>query len=374
MIRRAVSIPKALVKGKVLIIYGPRQVGKTTLVNQYLESSKLNYKLCTGDDLQLAQDLSECTLQSTRNFVGNHRLVVIDEAQRIPNIGLALKLMVDTYPDRYFIVTGSSAFDLVSQTSESLTGRKRIIDLFPISQLELIDELSATELHHNLESFLRFGSYPEVIMQTSADEKSEVASLIANSYLLRDTLTFSGIKNSGKILNLLKLLALQIGSQVSTVEIATQIGIDHKTVSQYLDLLEKSFVVFSLGGFSRNLRKEVSKMSKYYFYDVGIRNALLNNFNRLRDRTDVGQLFENFFLIERKKRNSYLKHRVNSYFWRTYDQKEIDLIEEAGGSLLGIECKWQPQNSAAPKLWLSTYPEASYQEVHQKNYLDLVGR
>lgn len=220
---------------------------------------------------------------------------------------------------------------------------------------------------------MRFGSYPEVITQPNQTKKQEVASLIANSYLLRDTLAYSGIKNSGRVLNILKLLALQIGSEVSTVELATQTAMDHKTVGHYLDLLEKSFVVFSLGGFSRNLRKEISKMSKYYFYDIGIRNALINNFNRLKDRADVGQLWENFIIMERKKRNFYKQQPVNSYFWRTYDQKEIDLIEEAGGQLTGYECKWQQKKLQPPKLWQTTYPEAKFFEINQKNYLTFVG-
>lgn len=374
MIKRVVSIEKSLVQGKVLIVFGPRQVGKTTLVKQFLSSTNLRYKWSTGDDLQLAQELSECTMSSTTNFVGEYQLLVIDEAQRIPNIGLALKLMVDAFPDRYFIVTGSSAFDLVSQTSESSTGRKRIIKLFPISQSELAKHLSPSELRANLETYLRFGSYPEVINQSSAEAKGIAVSLIANSYLLKDTLTYSGIKNSNRILNILKLLALQIGSQVSTVELATQTSMDHKTVNQYLDLLEKSFVIFSRSGFSRNLRKEVSKMSKYYFYDIGIRNALINNFNRLKDRGDIGQIWENFVIIERQKRNCYTNQPVNSYFWRTYDQKEIDLIEEAGGQISGFECKWQTKNTSPPKLWQATYPDANYQEINQDSYLEFVGK
>lgn len=371
-IKRAIDLKLHLKPGKVVIIYGPRQVGKTTLVKKLLAKTKLKNKYVTGDDLQLSTQLSACTMTSTQNFVGNYELLVIDEAQKIPNIGLALKLMVDNYPKKYFIATGSSSFDLASQTSEALTGRKKTIHLYPISQYELSQDLSVSELTTLHESFLLHGSYPEVITSDNYDQKAETISLIANSYLLKDILEYSGIKNSHKVLNILKLLALQVGSEVSTVEIASNVSLDHKTVINYLDLLEKSFVIFSLGGFSRNLRKEVSKMSKYYFYDNGIRNALINNFNHLQDRNDVGQLWENFLVIERMKRNSYQNIRTNYYFWRTYDQKEIDLIEEHHGQLNGFEFKYSNKKTKPPKLWLKTYQEATYTEINQDNYLDFL--
>lgn len=371
-IKRAIDLKLYLKPGKVVIIYGPRQVGKTTLVKKLLAKTKLKNKYMTGDDLQLSAQLSACTMTSTQNFVGNYELLVIDEAQKIPNIGLALKLMIDNYPKKYFIATGSSSFDLASQTSEALTGRKKTIHLYPISQYELSQDLSVSELTTLHESFLLHGSYPEVITSDNYDQKAETISLIANSYLLKDILEYSGIKNSHKVLNILKLLALQVGSEVSTVEIASNVSLDHKTVINYLDLLEKSFVIFSLGGFSRNLRKEVSKMSKYYFYDNGIRNALINNFNHLQDRNDVGQLWENFLVIERMKRNSYQNIRTNYYFWRTYDQKEIDLIEEHHGQLNGFEFKYSNKKTKPPKLWLKTYQEATYTEINQDNYLDFL--
>ena len=372
MIKRLVCITDELKPGKVLIVYGARQVGKTTLVKEFLKTTRLKYKYVSGDDLQLALELSRCTLQSTRDFVGDYELLVIDEAQRIENIGLALKLMVDNYPDRYFIATGSSSFELASYTGEALTGRKRVVTLYPIAQKELLGDKSPLELKLELEDYLIYGSYPEVVVANTRKEKEEAIKLLTNSYLLKDVLEFEGLKSAKPIMNILKLLAFQVGSEVSTVELAQQVGISAKTVVRYLDLLEKTFVIFSLGGFSRNLRKEVTKMSKYYFVDVGVRNALISNFNQLEDRDDVGKLWENFLIIERMKRNAYVFFSTNYYFWRTYDQQEIDLVEENGGKLFGYEFKWKPRKAKVPRLWLETYKNASFQEISVDNYLDFV--
>lgn len=372
MIKRQVQIKKELQKGKVLIIYGARQVGKTTLINEFLKDTKLKYKFVSGDDLQLGLELSQCTQKSTEEFVGEYELIVIDEAQRIENIGLALKLMVDNYPNKYFIATGSSSFDLASKTSEALTGRKNIINLFTISQRELLKGSSKSELKQDLETLLLYGTYPEVITANGSARKENIVKQIANSYLLKDLLEFEGIKNAKVILNILKLLAFQIGSEVSTVEIGKSVGIDYKTVMKYLDLLEKSFVIFPLSGFSRNLRKEVSKMSKYYFYDIGVRNALISNFNKVIDRDDIGKLWENFLMIERMKKNSYMDFSTNYYFWRTYEQQEIDLIEENSGKLFGYEFKWKTQKVKVPVLWLDTYDNASFEYISTDNYLDFL--
>ncbi len=372
MIKRYFKLKNLIKKGKVLIIYGPRQVGKTTLINEFLSQTSLKYRYDSGDNLEIANTLAKCTYDSTDNHVGNYELIVIDEAQKIPRIGNALKLMVDRHPDKYFIATGSSSFDLANKTDESLTGRKRLITLFPIAQLELKDDLAPSELKSNLNKYLIYGSYPEVLTNKLDIEKEEILKLIANSYLLKDILEFDRVKNSEKIMNLLKLLAFQIGSEVSANELGKQLGIDTKTVLYYLDLLEKSFVIFSLSGFSRNLRKEVTKMSKYYFYDNGIRNAIISNFNKLIDRNDVGQLWENFLMVERRKRNAYKKFSTNYYFWRTYEQQEIDLIEENSGKLFGYEFKWQNRQSKPPKLWIDTYENASYKEINPDNYLDFI--
>jgi len=372
MINRYFNLQNLIKKGKVLIIYGPRQVGKTTLINEFLKKTDLNYRYDSGDNLEIANTLSKCTYDSTDNHVGNYELIVIDEAQKIPNIGNTLKLMVDRYPNKYFIATGSSSFDLANKTGESLTGRKRLLTLYPISQFELANELAPSELKSNLTKHLIYGSYPEVLTTKLDTEKEEILKLIGNSYLLKDILEFDRVKSSEKIMNLLKLLAFQVGSEVSANELGRQLSIDTKTVLYYLDLLEKSFVIFSLSGFSRNLRKEVSKMSKYYFYDNGIRNAVISSFNSLINRNDIGQLWENFLMIERLKRNSYAKFNTNYYFWRTYEQQEIDLIEENSGKLFGYEFKWKAKNSKAPSLWLDTYDNASFEEVNSDNYLKFV--
>jgi predicted AAA+ superfamily ATPase len=372
MINRLINIEKEINKGKVLVIYGSRQVGKTTLIKNFLKDTNLKYKFVTGDDIQVASALSECTMASTSNFVGDYELIVIDEAQKIHNIGLALKLMVDSFPDKYYIATGSSSFDLASKTAESLTGRKKVIELYSISQQELANTHSRFDLINNLDLYLIYGSFPEVINQNTYQEKENTIKEIANSYLLKDVLELEGIKNSKTILNILKMIALQVGSEVSTVEIATKVGIDYKTVVRYLDLLEKSFVIFSLSGFSRNLRTEVNKMSKFFFFDIGIRNAIISNFNKLEDRNDIGQLWENFLMTERMKKNSYSNFHTNYYFWRTYDQKEIDLIEENSGKLFGFEFKWQEKKTKPPQIWLDTYENSEYKEINKENYLDFL--
>ncbi len=372
MLQRVYDLEKLIKKGKVLIIYGPRQVGKTTLIQEFLKKTDLKYRYDTGDNYEIANNLSKCTYDSTDNHVGKYDLIVIDEAQKVPNIGNALKLMVDRYPEKYFIATGSSSFDLANKTGESLTGRKRICSLYPVSQLELDMDISPSEMESNLPKYLIYGSYPEVLMSSLDSEKEEVLKLLTNSYLIKDILEFDKIKSSEKIYGLLKLLAFQVGSEVSVTELASQLDIDKKTVWHYLDLLEKSFVVFSLSGFSRNLRKEVTKMSKYYFFDNGVRNALVSSFNKLEDRNDVGLLWENFLMIERRKRNTYKQFFTNYYFWRTYDQEEIDLVEENSGKLFGYEFKWKEKKSKPPKLWLETYENAEYEEVNRGNFRKFV--
>ena len=372
MINRQIDLTQKIQKGKVLIIYGARQVGKTTLIKSFLEKTDFKYRFDTGDNFQIAEELSKCTYESTDNFVQNYQLVVIDEAQKIPNIGNALKLMVDRHPDKYFIATGSSSFELAYKTGESLTGRKHIINMGPVSQYELSKELAPFDLRTKLNSFLIFGSYPEIVTAEFAKQKEELITSIAFSYLIKDILEFDRIRNSSTIMKLLKLIAFQLGTEVSTKELGTKIGVDIKTVQHYLDLLEKSFVIFRLDGFSRNLRKEVTKMSKYYFYDNGIRNALVSNFNQIEDRNDIGLLWENFLMSERIKRNRYHNVSTNMYFWRTWDQKEIDLVEEHSGHLDGFEFKWANKKTKAPKLWSETYEEATYLEVNQDNYLAFI--
>jgi len=373
VIPREIEIEEHLQKGKVLIIYGARQVGKTTLLKLFLEQSDLKHQFYTGDDLSFSADFAKCELRLIKQMVSGLDLLVIDEAQKVENIGTALKLVVDHFPDKYVIVTGSSSFDLANSTEEPLTGRKNVVTLYPISIKELGKSSTPYELDQQIEQLMIYGSYPEVVTLSDNGAKEDRITEIKNSYLIKDILEFQRLKRPAVILDLLKLIAFQVGNQVSTVELGKQLGLDKKTVQRYLDLLEKSFVLISLGGFSRNLRKEVSKMKMYYFMDLGIRNAVIANFNPLNLRNDVGQLWGNFMLVERMKRNAFKGQHANYYYWRTYDQKEIDLIEESGGKLRGYEFKWNPHRKIKPpKEWLKTYENAEFEVVSHKNYQEFV--
>ncbi len=373
--KRTIELSTFLKPGKVLILYGPRQVGKTTLVKQYVSNTSLRHVFYTGDDMAFASDFGKCDLRIIQSMVDGTDLLVIDEAQKIENIGTALKLVVDHHPDKYVLVTGSSSFDLANTTEEPLTGRKNVLNLYSLSFQELAKHSTPYEAGRKLENLLVYGSYPEIVCTSNQAEKENRITEIKNSYLIKDILEFQLLKRSDVVLNLLKLIAFQIGNQVSTVELGKQLGLDNKTVQRYLDLLEKSFVLVSLNGFSRNLRKEVSKMNMYYFMDLGIRNAVIANFNPLDLRNDAGQLWENYMFIERIKRNSYAGFKANYYYWRTYDQKEVDLIEESGGKLRGFEFKWNPNTSKKTKPqkeWLETYSNATYEVISPGNYQSFV--
>lgn len=359
--------------GKVLVVYGPRRVGKTTLLQNYLNQTGFKYKLDSGDNLQTQQLLSSKDFRQILPYVEGYELLAIDEAQNIPNIGMGLKILVDQLPGLRVIVTGSSSFELAGQVGEPLTGRKRTLTLFPLAQSELLSACNRHELREKLADFLIFGTYPEVVQAASRQSRIETLTEIANSYLLKDILAFDRVKNSRTLLDLLKLLAFQVGHQVSLGELGTQVHVDVKTIQRYLDLLEKSFVITRLGGFSRNLRQEVTSKAKYFFLDNGIRNAVIAQFNGLDQRNDIGVLWENFMVVERLKHRTYSGLYANVYFWRTYDQQEVDLVEERDGRLFGYEFKWsQTKPSSAPKKWAETYPEASFSVIHPDNYQDLV--
>ncbi len=359
-------------KGKVLIIFGPRQVGKTTMLQDYLDTVSLRYKLSTGDDINTQNLFAAQDLSKILEFAEGYELIAIDEAQRIPNIGIGLKMLIDHRKDIYVIATGSSSFELQGQLGEPLTGRKRSVPLFPIAQLEMKKIYNESELKEMLNEFLIYGGYPDVITAKSKDEKINILDEIAGSYLLKDILEIEKIKSSKILLDLLRLIAFQIGNEVSLSEIATKIGINYKTVARYLDLLEKSYILYNVRGFSKNLRKEVVKKSKYYFYDNGIRNALIANFNDINLRNDVGQLWENFVFTERMKKRSYSNINSNVYFWRTWDKKEIDIIEEREGKLFAFECKWSERKRSIPRDWQKQYPEADFVFITKENYLNFV--
>jgi len=374
MIKRAYEpLDEYLEPNKVLIIYGPRRVGKTTLLQAYLSRTRLKYKSAVGDDVPTQRLLSSRNVNLIKEYLEGYELFALDEAQYIPNIGQALKIIVDQIPGIHVFVTGSSSFELAGQVSEPLTGRKRMLKLYPFAQTELLSLHNRFELRQELEERLIFGSYPDVVTARTNKARIEAASEIANSYLIKDILAFERVRNSGKIWDLLKLLAFQVGSEVSHNELSRSLGVDVKTVQRYIDLLEKSFVLYRLCGFSRNLRKEVTQKAKYFFLDNGIRNAIIAQFNPLDQRDDVGQLWENFMTIERIKYLTYASEVANLYFWRTYSQQEIDLVEERGKQLDGYEFKWSPKKAVkAPHEWINNYPGASFTVVTRENYQKIV--
>ncbi len=359
-------------KNKVLVIYGARRVGKTTLTKGWLANISLKYLYVTGDSLQIRNLLSSGDIEQIKEFVDGYQMIVIDEAQQIRNIGMGLKIMNDYIPELKIIATRSSSFELSRQIGDPLTGRKRVLALYPMAQCELAFSLNKYELKNNLEKYLIFGSYPEVITSETVKDKLEVIDDIVQSYLLRDILSLEKIRNPKVLFNLLKLLAFQIGSPVSVSELAKQLGINVKTVSRYLDLLEKSFIIFPLSSYSGNLRKEISKKSKYYFVDNGVRNGVIMQFNTIKNRNDIGQLWENFIISERIKKLSYERTFYNRYFWRNYNQQEIDLLEEYNGVLNTYEIKWGKAKTSLPGDFERKYGKCNYTVINRDNYPEFI--
>lgn len=357
---------------QALIIYGPRRVGKTTLLNSYLKNTKFKYKLDNGDDIKLQNTLKSQDFKKILAYAEGYELIAIDEAQQIPNIGMALKILVDNSKGIRIIATGSSSFDLSQQIGEPLTGRKITMSLYALSQKELLSKFNKHELKENLEDFLVFGSYPDIALAKNNEEKIELLEELVSSYLLKDILILDKVKSSALLLNLLKLLSFQVGNLVSLNELANTLKIDAKTIDRYLDLLEKSFIIFRLGGFSRNLRNEINSKAKYYFLDNGIRNAVISQYSNLSNRNDVGQLFENFIFSERLKKCAYDKIYGSRYFWRNYNGKEIDLIEERDGKLFAYEIRWSKDYVVAPSIFAATYQNSEYQIINKNNYLDFI--
>jgi len=374
MITRAYEPLDAYLRpNKALLIYGPRRVGKTTLLRNYLAHTPFRYKLDSGDNIRTQQVLGSQNFSQLMDYVEGYDLLAIDEAQNIPHIGMGLKILVDQAPDIRIIATGSSSFELAGQVGEPLTGRKTTLTLYPIAQCELLALHNRFELREHLEEFLLYGAYPEVILASGRQARIEIINEIADSYLLKDILALDQVKSSRVLWDLLRLLAFQVGSEVSANELSRQLGIAVKTVQRYLDLLEKAFVVVRLSGLSRNLRKEVTSKAKYYFLDNGIRNAIISQFNPLALRDDVGKLWENFCFGERARFRAYTRLYANEYFWRTYDQQEIDLVEEREGQLFGYECKWSTTSTPVPpRDWLSTYPNATFTAITPQNYQEWV--
>ena len=369
-----IAFTKKVLPNKVLILLGARRVGKTAFIKNYLTTiPKQDFLQLNGEDIQDADLLKERSVANYSRLLANTKLLVIDEAQNIPDIGLILKLIVDSIDGIKVIATGSSVFDLSNKLGEPLVGRKNTIYLFPLAQMEFAKYENFKETTQKLEERLLFGSYPELEQYLDWNDKINYLKEIINSYLLKDILVYEGIKQSNKILDLLKLIAFQVGQEVSLQELARQLGISKNTVESYLDLLSKVFVIYKVPGFSRNLRKEITKSNRWYFYDNGIRNGIIANFSRLEARTDVGALWENYLASERIKYQNYTQKTVSNYFWRTYDQQELDWLEEENGILRGYEFKWNENRKAKiPGAFAKVYPEAGFEVINKQNYLDFI--
>lgn len=364
-------IEKKLFKGRIIIVYGARQVGKTTLVkaieNGHGDKNPL-YLNCDEPDFRML--LTRKTSTELRNIIGNHKLIIIDEAQRVPDIGVTLKLIVDNFAHIQVIATGSSSFELSNRIVEPLTGRKYEFYLFPLSIQELLSIYSPVEINRLIEERLIMGMYPEVV--TLPGDAGDLIKELAGSYLFKDVLNYRGLQNPDALERLLQALALQVGSEVSYNELAQIVGIDKKTVGTYIQLLEKSFVIFRLNPFSRNLRNELKKLRKIYFVDTGIRNAVIRNLNPTRLRQDVGHLWENFLIGERMKYNLNNGVDVGAYFWRSHQQQEIDYLEDNGRSLSGFEIKWGHRKHRVPKIFLSTYKGSTIETIDRTNFMQFL--
>ncbi|MDL2308841.1 ATP-binding protein [Bacteroidales bacterium OttesenSCG-928-B11] len=365
-------ITDRIAPNKAVLIFGARRVGKTILMRQLINDFDGKTLLLNGEDYDTLSLLEERSIANYRHLLDGVDLLAIDEAQNIPEIGSKLKLIVDEIEGIRIIASGSSSFDLLNKAGEPLVGRSTQFHLTPFSQREISQRETALETKQNLESRLIYGSYPEVVIMESFERKTDYLRDIVNAYLLKDILAIDGLKNSGKMRELLRLIALQLGNEVSYDELGRQLGMSKNTVEKYLDLLSKVFVVYRLGAYARNLRKEVTKAGKWYFYDNGIRNAIIGNFNPLSIRQDVGSLWENYIIGERIKANYNEGLGKEFYFWRTYDYQEIDLIEESSDSLTALEFKWGNKMPNVPAAFKEAYPNATFDVVNKSNYLKYI--
>ncbi len=361
------NIDDRLFKGKAILLFGARQVGKTTLLEYLIEIRKEAVLHISGDEPDIRELLSNITSSQLKNYIGNNTIFFIDEAQRIPNIGLTLKLITDKLKDIQVIATGSSSFEMANEMNEPLTGRKFEYHLFPISFQEMVNHHGVLEEKRQLDNRLIYGSYPEII--TNPTDSEELLNLIADSYLYKDLLMLDSIKRPKLLEKILKALALQIGSEVSYNEIAQLVGADKGTVDKYIQLFEQTFVIFTLSSYSRNVRNELKKSKKIYFYDCGIRNAILGNYTPIHKRTDIGALWENYVISERVKKLHYENNRSQFYFWRTTQQQEVDLVEALNDKLSAFEFKWNEKSKVKfPKTFTNAYPECDIDTISPKNY------
>ena len=366
--KRTQKIETAIAPKRALVVYGPRRVGKTTLLKEYLSSQKnesVSYVL--GDDFRVRELFEKELRDEILDFARPYNITAIDEAQQVPSIGLGAKMIIDAFPEKQLILTGSSSFDLSSKIGEPLTGRHFTLTLLPLAQSEM--SASRFELKGALDTFLIYGSYPEVLSAETKAEKERILNELVSSYLYKDILVLDKIKSPDLLRDIARAIAFQVGSEVSLNEIAIMVKADVKTVGRYLDVLEKMFVIKKVRGFSRNLRNEISKKAKYYFLDNGVRNAVIGQFGDRASRNDIGGLWENFVFMELYKQSTLRGDQDQYYFWRTHTGKEVDIVSESGGSLTAIECKWSTEASA-PALWRETYPESGFMVINRENYLD----
>lgn len=367
------KIREWLFKGKIVVIYGARQTGKSTVVKRVLADVSTDSKYLNGDETGTKHLFARAGDASTLGrIVGNHKIVVIDEAQRIENIGLKLKILVDAYPDRQIVATGSSSFDLANKIAEPLTGRTVQFTLYPLSLAELSRVWDETELSVQLENLLIYGSYPAVITASSLEEKTVLLKQLAADYLYKDVLSFDRVKKSEVLQKLTEAVALQTGNEVSYNELSNMLQIGKQTAVTYLDILEQGFILFRLTSYSRNLRQEINRSRKLYVMDTGVRNVLINNLNPLSLRTDAGALWESFIVSEFKKQQFWAASTAPLYFWRTYSQEEIDLVKDEGGVLHAYEIKWQKAKPRPPKNWLVAYPASQWRSITKNNFLDVL--
>ena len=363
-------ITNILKPGFAVGLFGARRTGKTVLMNQVAEIAPGKSLVISGDDFEVQEIFSGQKLNLLKSATSGYTHLFIDEAQKIPNIGINLKLIVDNIPGISIFFTGSSSFELYNQPGEPLTGRSIFLNLFGFSQEELNEDF--LEARKSLDNKLIYGLYPQVYTEPGNEQKEEILNGIKNGYLLKDILEFDLQKDSVFVLNLLRLIAFQIGQDISYSEIAGRLQVNVRTVQRYLNILEKMFIIFSLPGFSRNMRNEYTKTPRYYFWDNGIRNTLIANLNPIHIRNDVGQLWENYCISERQKYLPYNRITANKFFWRTYTQKEIDYIEERDGMLYAYQMKYSGKSSKLPALFLKNYPDSKFNEVNRDSFFDFI--
>lgn len=368
--KRKQSIESSLAKNRALVIYGPRRIGKTTLLNEYLNKQRADKRILSviGDDIRIRELFTSEARDDILDFAKPYDIIAIDEAQQVSGIGLGAKMIIDAFPEKNLILTGSSSFDLSSKIGEPLTGRHFTLTLLPIAQSEM--RATRFELKGELERFMIYGSYPEVLTADDNSMRERILNELVSSYLYKDALALDKIKSPDLLKDIVRMLAFQVGNEVSINEIAVALKTDVKTVGRYLDVLEKMFVVKKVRGFSRNLRNEITKKSKYYFLDLGVRNAVSGQFSPFVNRNDIGALWENFIFMELFKQSVISESSDNYYFWRTHTGVEVDIVRESRGKLTAIECKWRDQKAKIPKLWRETYLESDFITITKDNYLD----